>query len=240
MTNMNSDILSVLAVFAHPDDEVMVAGTLARLQSSDMDIHCLYLTHGEDGPTGDIVERPMLGKEREKELINVAKILKVATVEVLDYPDRHLNTIDPDVIKDVIRKRIEQYQPTMVICFDDTIGLYGHPDHAFSGKCTQELLKTESLGVSMLMIMTLPKHMIALAKMVSKTFKERYTNSASLPPARLGINITPFAKQKNAVVLAHKTQWQVMKDVQPLYDKIPYQIYYRIFAKEYFDVLRLE
>jgi len=225
----------VLAVLAHPDDEVMISGTLARLKARGSSVHALYCTHGEDGPTGGLVEKKDLLKERTKELGEVASILGYDSLEILDHPDRYLNTVHQEQLAADIKARIIQIQPDTVICFDDTIGLYGHTDHAHSGKTTQDLLKNEGLGVRNLLIMTLPKPLISLAMRVSKTFRERYNPENGLPPANFAVSMAAYGKQKHRVIKAHKTQWQVMGDVQPLWNKIPYFIYYRIFSREYFQ-----
>lgn len=228
---------TVLAVFAHPDDEVMVAGTISRLKKHGK-VHALYLTHGEDGPTGGLVEQNKLGALREIELKHVGDILCYDGLEILDYPDRYLNTVDASVIKNEIKKRILNLKPDTMICFDDTIGLYGHTDHAFSGRCVQELLEESPLAVANLLVMTLSDKMINLAKKVSKTFRERFDDSVGLPQANFSVLISRYAKKKMNVVKAHKSQWQVMNDVQPLYNKIPAIIYYSIFSREYFSFKR--
>ncbi|MDR0474638.1 MAG: PIG-L family deacetylase [Treponema sp.] len=226
---------TVLAVFAHPDDEVMVCGTLARVKRAGGMVHCLYLTRGEDGPTGGIVEKEKLGEYRENELARVREIIKADNFTVMRYPDRYLNTVDKATLQGEILRQIEQHSPDAVICFDDALGLYGHPDHAYSGLCTAELLHSKDPhGVQTLLVMTLPSPMIALAQKLSKTFKERYDAGKGLPEANLSVAISRFARCKIQVVRAHKTQWQVMKDVQPLHDRIPYFIYYRIFSREYY------
>lgn len=226
---------TLLAVFAHPDDEVMVAGTLAALARHGGRVHLLYLTHGEDGPTGGLVEKSGLGQRRRQELEQVKEILGAASLEVLDFPDRYLNTCSIDIVQQEIQSRISQYQPDTVLCFDAELGLYGHTDHAFSGRCTQELLVENAGSVRHLLVMTLPAPMIKLAVKVSKTFADNYKAEKGLPGANLAVKIAAEARKKMGVVRAHKTQWQVMQDVQPLYNKIPYFVYYRIFSREYFN-----
>lgn len=229
----------ILLVLAHPDDEVMISGTLARLKDNGSSLYALYCTHGEDGPTGGLVEKCDLLKERTKELGQVGSILGYDSLEILDYPDRYLNTIPEEQLTAAVKERILEFHPDTVICFDNTIGLYGHTDHAYSGKITQALLRKESLGVKHMLIMTLPAPMISLAMQVSKTFRERYDPKSGLPKANYAVPVARYGKQKKSVIRAHKTQWQVMGDVQPLWDKIPYFIYYRIFSREYFQHIHL-
>lgn len=229
----------LLAVFAHPDDELMAAGTLAAVKKNGGQVYSLYLTHGEDGPTGGLVEKSALGEKRMEELQAVRECLGLDGMEVLGYPDRYLSTVDAAVLQKEIRARIERLRPDTVLCFDDTNGLYGHDDHVMAGRCTQQLLEQDAMGVSSLLIMTLPQPMIRLAKKVSKTFRERYREERGLPAANLAVPVKKYAAQKYSVILAHATQWQVMQDVQPLYDKFPAFIYYRIFSREYYAFRRL-
>jgi len=229
----SNSIQKVLAIFAHPDDEVMVAGTLAKFKDAGIETHLLYLTHGEDGPTGGLVSQEELGKRRAIELKQVGQILQVNSLEVLNFPDRYLNQVATNEIIAEIKKRFDRIQPDTVICFDQTIGLYGNSDHVVSGRVVYEL--AYSSGVKNLLIMTLPTPMIELALKVSKTFKERYDTQNGLPPANGCIKIRGYSKQKKEVIKAHQTQKEVMNDVQPLWDKVPYWIYYRIFSREYFN-----
>ena len=63
--------LTVLAVFAHPDDETILAGgILAMLAEQGATLHLLLATRGEGGEPGEppLTERSQLGMVREAEL----------------------------------------------------------------------------------------------------------------------------------------------------------------------------
>jgi LmbE family N-acetylglucosaminyl deacetylase len=226
---------TVLAVFAHPDDEIMVAGTLAKWQKQGAAIHLFYFTHGEDGPTGGLVEKNRLGPRRAEELADVAAILHADSLTILDYPDRYLSTIDMDILQGELQKMIDRLHPDTVICFDNTIGLYGHTDHAYAGLCAQSLLAKTPGSVRQQLVMTLCPKMIALALKVSKTFRERYNPQNGLPAANMAVAMRRTGGAKKRVCLAHKTQHQVVEDMQPLVTKLPAFLYYRIFSREYYD-----
>ncbi|MBM7620744.1 LmbE family N-acetylglucosaminyl deacetylase [Bacillus tianshenii] len=233
---------NLLAIFAHPDDEIMAAGTLHKLADEGVNITLLYLTKGEAGPTGGIVSQDELGAEREKETKKVAEILNVEHLEILDYPDGGLVEADQAAIKKSITDIIRQTKPSTVITFDDTVGLYGHADHLLTGKLVKEILLEESYGVERFYQMTLPQPMIDTALKISKTFQERYPTDPKdgLPQPTVAIKMASEAREKISVVKAHKTQWEVTGDVQPLHDKLPYWIYYRIFDREYFAEVELD
>jgi len=230
---------TALAVFAHPDDEIMVSGTLSQWKKSGAQIHLLYFTRGEDGPTGGLVEKKDLGDRRELELQDVARILQADSLTLLRYPDRHLSEVKQETLEAELLKKIDAVRPDTVISFDNTIGLYGHADHAFAGLCTQAFLAKTPMCVKQLMVMTLSSRMIALALKVSKTFKERYHAENGLPAADLAVSIRRAGAAKKRVCLAHKTQRQVVGDVQPFVTKLPAFLYYRIFSREYFHFIKL-
>ncbi|MDR1439156.1 MAG: PIG-L family deacetylase [Clostridiales bacterium] len=230
---------AVLGVFAHPDDEIMVAGTLCKWRRQGARVHLLYLTHGEDGPTGGLVDKKDLGPAREKELGEVRKILNADSLTVLGYPDRHLDAVPEETVQAEIKKEIGRCGPDAVICFDATIGLYGHTDHAWAGRCCQSLLAKDPGPVRLQLVMTLPRRMIALAKKASRTFRERYRDEDGLPGANAAVAIRSAGRQKKLAALAHRTQRQVVGDVQPLLPQTPAAIYYRIFSREYFEATEL-
>ena len=69
-----------LFVFAHPDDDSFISGTIARLLSDGVEVHCVWLTSG--GYMGGSVKR-------EKELFAAAEILglKRSRINLLRLPD---------------------------------------------------------------------------------------------------------------------------------------------------------
>ena len=238
-TQMYRDIKKVLVVLAHPDDEVMIAGSLKKFKKNGAEVHLLYFTHGEDGPTSGVVEKAELGPERAKELAMVKNVLEADSLTILDFPDRYLNTVAKESLEQALINQLETIKPDTVISFDTTIGLYGNDDHVCVGEIVHSLLPKHD-DVKNLLVMTLPQSMINLATRISTTFKDRYhAENGGLPAPDFSMSISRFGKDKKAVVAAHRTQAVVLNDVQPLWNKIPYWLYYRIFAKEYFQVINL-
>lgn len=230
----------IMYVFAHPDDEVLMSGTIAVLKKKfNVQVKALYLTHGEDGPTGGIVEKPQLKAERTKELAQVKMVLGIEEMVIKEYPDRYLNTVDITELAKVIEQEANSFQPKYIFTTDDQIGLYGHSDHIIAGKATKLALKNIQ-SVEGLLTLTLPKNMIKLAMKMSKTFKERFDSKHSLPEPNLYINIYTQRMKRFNTTKCHKTQHQSMNDLQPYYNKIPPYIYYSIFNKEYFEFITKE
>lgn len=88
--------MNVLAFFAHPDDETMLAGgTMALLAKCGARVHYLCATRGEGGETGEppICTRSELGRVRQQEIECAVRALGGASLAFLDY-------IDPTVSAD--------------------------------------------------------------------------------------------------------------------------------------------
>jgi LmbE family N-acetylglucosaminyl deacetylase len=117
----------VLAVFAHPDDESLLAGgTLAACASADLDVRIISMTRGELGGNAD--GPADLGAVREAELRAAGRVLGAKSAECLDYPDGELALIDEEEAVRVLARLIRWLQPQAVITFSAE-GLYWHPDH---------------------------------------------------------------------------------------------------------------
>src|SRR5947208_8778069 len=79
---------TILAVFAHPDDESLACGgTLARLADAGARIVLLCASRGESGSISDpsLVPDGDLGRVRTDELREAAKILGITEVSILDH-----------------------------------------------------------------------------------------------------------------------------------------------------------
>jgi LmbE family N-acetylglucosaminyl deacetylase len=121
----------LLAVFAHPDDESIVAGgTLAACAEAGVEVHVVSVTHGEQGPIADpgLATRETLGTVRAGELRAAAEALGVSAVECLDYHDSALEWSDPRELRDDLVRRVRDFCPDAVVTFGPE-GLYWHPDH---------------------------------------------------------------------------------------------------------------
>ena len=122
---------TVLAVFAHPDDESLACGgTLARLADAGARVVLLCASRGEEGSISDpaLVPDGDLGRVREHELREAAQVLGIAEVLVLDHPDGELRWEHVHELHDQIVSTITRCQPDAVITFAED-GLYWHLDH---------------------------------------------------------------------------------------------------------------
>lgn len=229
----------ILYVVAHPDDEVMIAGTIARLVEAGYKVRGLYLTLGEDGPTGGLCPQEALADTRSGELQKALGALGVASYRTLRFRDRHLPEESRDAMLDSIRASIADGRPVAVIGFDREIGLYGHDDHVVSGRLAFEASAEAGSGVRRYIEMTLAPPQAALARRLSRTFRERGSEGRALPAPDLGVGIWRFGGKKLRALRFHRTQAEVMRELLPLHDRLPWRLYFSIFHKEYFRVIEL-
>jgi LmbE family N-acetylglucosaminyl deacetylase len=122
---------TVLAIFAHPDDESLACGgTLARLSDAGARVVLLCASQGERGyasvttPAPD----PEIGRARVDELHHAAQILGISDVVILDHPDGDLRWADVPQLHAEIVTAIREYRADAVITFAED-GLYWHLDH---------------------------------------------------------------------------------------------------------------
>ncbi|MBV6394581.1 MAG: Mycothiol S-conjugate amidase [Anaerolineales bacterium] len=132
--------LTLLCIFAHPDDESMGMGaTLAKYAAEGIETHLVCATRGERGWFGPEEQNPgpgALGQLREGELRRAADALGMTTVHFLDYIDGDLDQADPVEAIGKIVTLIRSIQPQVIVTFPPD-GNYGHPDHIAIGQFTQ-------------------------------------------------------------------------------------------------------
>jgi LmbE family N-acetylglucosaminyl deacetylase len=121
----------VLAVFAHPDDESLLAGgTLAACSAAGRRVAIVSMTRGERGPIDGhgLADREALAGIREAELRAAAHALGASSAECLGYPDGELESADEQQAAQALVGLLERERPEAVISFSGE-GLYWHPDH---------------------------------------------------------------------------------------------------------------
>src|SRR6478672_43851 len=146
---------AILAVYAHPDDEQGVSGTLAKYARQGVRTGLICATRGEVGEISDpaLATPENLGAVRERELRDAAAVLGVQQLWFLDYrdsgmagtapngdPRAFMNADGEEVVGRIVRI-IREFKPQALVTFDATGG-YGHPDHVAIHRWTTEAFAT--------------------------------------------------------------------------------------------------
>ena len=132
---------TLLAVFAHPDDELSAGGTLAHYARLGAHAHLICATRGEVGDAPpDLKGFASIGEMRADELQCASNFLGLESVSFLGYRDSgmpgspdnaHPQSLVSAPMVEVAQKiaaHIRRDKPQVVITFDP-IGGYRHPDH---------------------------------------------------------------------------------------------------------------
>jgi LmbE family N-acetylglucosaminyl deacetylase len=134
---------TLLATFAHPDDEAFgTGGTLARYAATGTHVALVCTTRGEVGEISDptLATPETLGTVRETELRCACRILGFNDLTLLGYrdsgmrgtpenddPRAYINAAAAEVVPRLVGI-IRRLRPQVVITFEPNGG-YGHPDH---------------------------------------------------------------------------------------------------------------
>lgn len=123
---------SLLAVFAHPDDEAIACGgLLAWCATLGVQVSLLCLTHGEHGSDNrksNLQNATPLGGVRARELREAAGALGIDDVTLLRHEDGMLPWSNTEQLQTDISNTIARTAADVVLTFDED-GLYWHPDH---------------------------------------------------------------------------------------------------------------
>jgi LmbE family N-acetylglucosaminyl deacetylase len=148
---------TVLAVFAHPDDESLACGgTLARLAAEGCHVVLICASHGERGGETGPVRNDALGLTRAQEVLGAAAALGVQEVILLDHPDGDLRWSRVAEFHADLVSAISRYSPAAVITFGED-GLYWHLDHVGVYERTTTAVASLGAAAPPLYYVTMPR-----------------------------------------------------------------------------------
>jgi LmbE family N-acetylglucosaminyl deacetylase len=123
--------MKILYIYPHPDDESFgPARVMSKQRRQGHEVFLLTLTRG--GATKQrfkydyTVEQ--MGEVRYREMQNVAKVLDLSGMTVLDLPDSGLKELDPREIEKAVKEEIERIKPEVVVTYA-VHGISGFHDH---------------------------------------------------------------------------------------------------------------
>lgn len=139
---------TLVAVFAHPDDETFICGgTLAKYATEGHKVVLVCATKGEMGrrmgipPTATRESIPAL---RQKELTDACVALGIVDLQFLGLRDKTLEIQPFEQLVRMILSHLERERPEVVITFHEQFG--GHADHCTIGAATTAAFQRYATG----------------------------------------------------------------------------------------------
>jgi LmbE family N-acetylglucosaminyl deacetylase len=123
--------LTLMAVFAHPDDEAFgTGGTLSKYAAEGCDVYLVTATRGESGEIAepDLATSADLPFVREQELRCACATYGIHPPCFLDYTDGLLPIVHQGQAVGKVVRLIREHKPQVVVTFGPD-GIYGHYDH---------------------------------------------------------------------------------------------------------------
>lgn len=140
---------TLVAIFAHPDDETLVAPALARYAREGVRVFLVIATDGRRGanshakiPAGD-----SLAKVRADEARCSARVLGLQPPILLGFPDAGLADFAPwpgkrlDTLVTRVDSVLRVLRPDVVITWGPDGG-YGHSDHRLTGNVVTQIFQS--------------------------------------------------------------------------------------------------
>lgn len=189
--------LSLLAVFAHPDDESFTAGgTLAKYAAAGVEVVIVSATRGEAGIRG--VSADQAGILREAELRRAAAELGASQVHFLGYPDGGLPDVNPDDAMGRLVALLSRIRPQVLITFGPD-GISGHPDHVAVSRWV-------TAAFDAMRGPDAPQKLYYVAPSLATEQACGATGAPSLPAGAVGVDVEAQRVTKVRAMQAHASQ----------------------------------
>jgi LmbE family N-acetylglucosaminyl deacetylase len=216
---------SVLAVFAHPDDETSAGPLLARSAAEGHDVYLVSITSGQKGfrphfnmPAGD-----RLGAVREDELRCAARALGIRAPYVLGFQDQGISShAAAEDVAARLREIVEETKADVLLTWGPD-GITGHPDHRMASNIASVVFGQQSrLGhrPRKLYFIVFPESRFAADADPLKRGRLFLTVSDEFVTTE--IDCREYLGPALAAIQCHKTQWRAerMLKVHGMYERV--------------------
>jgi LmbE family N-acetylglucosaminyl deacetylase len=127
----------IMAVTAHPDDEVFLFGGALAVHARHGDVvRLLCLTDGQAGRTGGLADAAGLGALRRRELLQACAVLGIGEPVMPGLADGGLQAMGDATGTALVRREIDAFDPDVLLTFG-LDGASGHADHIAAGRWTR-------------------------------------------------------------------------------------------------------
>jgi N-acetylglucosamine malate deacetylase 2 len=218
---------SLVAVFAHPDDEIWACGLLADAGARpDVTARLITAARGDGGIDSAEFPRATLARVRESEVRRHGAMLGLREQEVWSYDDAHLDDVPAAELTARVVERLRAWQPDVVLTFEPKSGFTAHPDHLRIGAVTTDAfcaLGGDAHPPRWLVYVVAPRQ---VARVLGG---ERGRRVAQLePPPELVVHVAPAIKIR--AWQTHRSQ----RDYVWRHSHLPPWLLYRLYDDEHY------
>lgn len=199
------DKISLLAIFAHPDDETFrCGGTLALLAQRGVRVHVLTFTTGQAGSCGDppICTPNELGAVRAEELVCACRVLGLERPILLDYSDGELSKVRQEEGVAHILAYIHSIRPQVLLTWPHH-GLTGHPDHQAVSRWTLEAFQQPATASNEELTAL---YALAVPSSLAKKLEMNQLHTMPDSEITVSVNIESVWEEKMKALYCHRTQ----------------------------------
>jgi LmbE family N-acetylglucosaminyl deacetylase len=143
---------TLVAVYAHPDDESSASPLLAKYAREGVKVHLIIATDGAAGGQNTAIPRgPELARARAEEARCATDALGAAPPVLLEFPDGQLGNYTDDPLRlfkltQRVQEELQRLRPDVLITWGPDGGT-GHPDHRLVSAVVTQLVRTGAPGV---------------------------------------------------------------------------------------------
>ena len=197
----------IVAIFAHPDDERIVAPLLSRLAREGRETQLVIATDGAKGVRSfaHIPAGPQLAAARAKEAACAAKRLGVRQLRMLGLPDGGLASFRVlGTLRAKLAAIIDSLKPAAILTFGPEGGT-GHPDHRLVGDVVTQIVQGDPHLASTvdLLYASLPNERLRTAPRAEPTVNGM---AESVLTVRVPFDSTDLATQREEFA-CHRSQY---------------------------------
>jgi LmbE family N-acetylglucosaminyl deacetylase len=143
---------TLVAIFAHGDDETTVAPILARYARESANVYLIIATDGAQGGSNTSIPRgPELARVRADEARCATDALGIHPPIMLGFPDGALGNYSADPagvyrLAQRLSEELQRLRPDALLTWGPEGGT-GHPDHRLVGSVVMQVVRTGTTGL---------------------------------------------------------------------------------------------
>jgi LmbE family N-acetylglucosaminyl deacetylase len=204
---------TLLAVFAHPDDETFAGPVLARYAREGAKVYLAIATKGEKG-TNDRAGIPggdPLAKVRREEAACACRQLGIEPPIFFELNDGELgamtNPLGRNVqsVADKLQEQIAKLHPRVIITWGPEGG-YGHPDHRLVSDAVTQVIQSERSDVKLFYAGMSPEQARTLNTVWGSTGFYWHASDPAYLPVRVSVTKADLTAYHRALE-CHKSQF---------------------------------